>query len=319
MNFRLKNSKRTILNILINNPLVSVVMATFNGGRFLSSQLHSICNQSYSNIEIIISDDCSSDRTQEIIKEFAEKDKRIRYSLNESNIGLNKNFEKAILMAKGSFIAISDQDDIWKTSKIEEQLRLFKDEETVLTHSASLLFSELPPENYNKSINSIMMSGNNASRLLLRNSISGHNMLFRSTLIPFIIPIPSGVYYDWWIAEVSTCVGKIASSNRILTFHRKHDNNVTPKNKKNARQTKVEADERFRALQVFVQIPKLPRVSKMLASKLLIEYEKLQEKRFSFRLFVLLLTNASVLFFYKKKKLPYLSYIKTAFRMSHSI
>lgn len=304
----------------MQSPLVSVVMATYNGAKYLKEQLQSICTQTYTNLEIIVCDDDSKDETQNTIKEFAEKDGRIKYYFNKSNVGVNKNFEKAILQSTGTFIAISDQDDIWHEQKIEEQLKLFTNEKVILTHSASKLFT-----NKNSSFvrderfDSKMMIGCDSRRLLLRNSISGHNIIFRKSLISHIIPVPNSVYYDWWIAEVSTTVGCIAATNKIMTLHRKHESNLTEKNKKAARQTIAESTERIEALESFITILTMPPTTKRLAESLLCEYKKLKEKKFSIRLFILLMRNSSTLFFYKKKRFPFFSYIKTAFRMSHSV
>src|SRR4051812_31015555 len=100
------------------NELVSIVMATFNGARFLQQQLQTITEQTYRELEIIICDDASTDDTRSIIQAFALKDPRIRWIFNETNLGINKNFEQGFREAKGAFIAIADQDDVWKTEKI---------------------------------------------------------------------------------------------------------------------------------------------------------------------------------------------------------
>ena len=100
-------------------PLVSVVLCTFNGEKYLRPQLDSILSQSWTNLEVIISDDASTDGTVSIIKEYGRKDPRIRVFVNEVNSGYNKNFEKAFSHASSEHIAISDQDDIWESNKIE--------------------------------------------------------------------------------------------------------------------------------------------------------------------------------------------------------
>ena len=99
-------------------PLISVVMATYNGERFLAEQLDSIFLQSYPNIELIIVDDVSVDGTVAIIKSYCEKHSNIRLYVNDENLGYIKNFEKGMLLATGALIALSDQDDIWVTDKL---------------------------------------------------------------------------------------------------------------------------------------------------------------------------------------------------------
>jgi len=101
------------------NSKVSVVVCTFNGERFLHQQLESLVHQTYPNLEIIISDDKSTDSTVIIAESFQKRDPRIRIQVNKNNLGYNKNFEQAFELATGDFIAVCDQDDVWKTNKIE--------------------------------------------------------------------------------------------------------------------------------------------------------------------------------------------------------
>src|ERR1700761_555678 len=98
--------------------LVSIAVCTYNGERFLSKQLDSLLRQSYSNIEIVIADDCSTDNTWSILQDYADKDARVKPYKNKYNLGHTLNFEKAIKLCKGEYIALCDQDDIWETDKI---------------------------------------------------------------------------------------------------------------------------------------------------------------------------------------------------------
>ena len=77
-------------------PLISIALCTYNGSLFLEKQLISILNQTYKNIEIVVVDDCSTDNTFEIITTFALEYPQIKSFRNTTNIGFNKNFEKAI-------------------------------------------------------------------------------------------------------------------------------------------------------------------------------------------------------------------------------
>lgn len=101
-------------------PLVSVVMCTYNGEKFLREQLDSIVQQSYPIHELLIQDDQSTDRTTEIIKEYQARYPFIRLHINEKNLGFNANFHTALCSATGDFISISDQDDVWHPDKLKE-------------------------------------------------------------------------------------------------------------------------------------------------------------------------------------------------------
>ncbi|RYY91810.1 MAG: glycosyltransferase, partial [Chitinophagaceae bacterium] len=125
------------------NPLVSVVMCTYNGARFVGEQLESILQQTYSPIEVIVADDASKDDTYELLQQYAARDGRIRLSRNAQNTGYNINFSNACAAATGDFIAIADQDDIWESTKIAELMdAIQKDDNIVLVHGISARFEE---------------------------------------------------------------------------------------------------------------------------------------------------------------------------------
>lgn len=107
--------------------IISIVMATYNGGKYIKDQLESIRKQTCQPDEIIIADDCSSDDTIKIINSFKNSTsiKIVNY-VNKNNLGYIKNFKNAISKAKGDYIFLCDQDDIWEKNKIEETLKIMK-------------------------------------------------------------------------------------------------------------------------------------------------------------------------------------------------
>ena len=113
-------------NTVNRKYMVSIVLASCNGEKYIKEQLDSILNQTYSDFELIVCDDCSTDSTTNIINEYCRKDKRIRLFINEKRLGSNKNFEKAILLCSGEYIALSDQDDIWLPEHLEKLLKIIK-------------------------------------------------------------------------------------------------------------------------------------------------------------------------------------------------
>ncbi|HTC00462.1 MAG TPA: glycosyltransferase [Ferruginibacter sp.] len=304
----------------ISQPLVSVVLCTYNGEKFLEQQLDSILTQTYSSLEMIICDDASTDSTQQIIKSYALRDKRIQYFFNERNIGVNKNFEQGFLKASGEFIAIADQDDIWKPEKIQKQLALFSSDEIVLVHTGSVIFSgtELPLHKVFKT-GELLMQGNDFRKLLLRNTIAGHNIMCKKEIVSYALPLPQSVYYDWWLCETATCYGSIAASGEILAYQRWHESNLTVRNRKGKKQTKKDFIERYAALKAFLSIRGITDTDLWFCKALLSKFQTLEHKRFSLKLFFFLLRNARVMFFYKKKALPYFSYLKAAYYMSFAV
>ena len=110
-----------------NTPSISVIMATYNGEKYIREQLDSILNQTYPPHELIIQDDCSTDSTPEIIKEYAKKHECIHFFQNERNQGAHMNFKSATMRAKCDYIAFSDQDDVWYPQKLEKQIKAITD------------------------------------------------------------------------------------------------------------------------------------------------------------------------------------------------
>src|SRR5437773_10945714 len=103
----------------MSRPLISIVLCSYNGERFIKEQVDSILSQTYSNIELIISDDASTDGTPNILNGFKEN-QNVKLFFQPENIGSAKNFEFATRNATGAFIAFSDQDDIWLPQKLEK-------------------------------------------------------------------------------------------------------------------------------------------------------------------------------------------------------
>lgn len=118
--------------------MISVVMATYNGERYLREQLESICNQTHKPDEIIIGDDHSSDSTPVIIQAFMKETKvQIHFFYNPERLGYAKNFRRVLSLAKGDLIFLSDQDDIWEKEKIEMCVKFFNQYSDVLALSTA--------------------------------------------------------------------------------------------------------------------------------------------------------------------------------------
>ena len=103
------------------NDLVSIIMPSYNTGRFIKESIESVLAQTYSNWELIIVDDCSTDNTDEIVAQFT--DERIKYLKNEVNSGAAVSRNRALREAKGKWIAFLDSDDLWLPEKLEKQIR----------------------------------------------------------------------------------------------------------------------------------------------------------------------------------------------------
>ena len=102
--------------------LVSIITPTWNCATFICETIRSIQAQTYQNWELIISDDCSTDNTKEVIKPYLQEDKRIKYICNDKNSGAAITRNNALKVARGKWIAFLDSDDLWLPEKLEKQV-----------------------------------------------------------------------------------------------------------------------------------------------------------------------------------------------------
>lgn len=146
-----------------NNQLVSICVPVFNGGLFLEETLNSLVNQTYKNIEIIVSDNASTDNTGEIVKSFCAKDNRVKYFRNEINLGYCKNILSAVNNAKSEYIAVYHSDDIYEPEIVEKEFDLLSNNSSisgVFVKLSEYFYNKnlLKPANYNALINSTLMN-----------------------------------------------------------------------------------------------------------------------------------------------------------------
>jgi glycosyltransferase involved in cell wall biosynthesis len=220
---------------------VSVVMATYNGDKFLAAQLDSIIQQTMPADEVLIIDDCSTDGTVEIIRAYQQLHGNIRLLLNSSNQGSNRTFEAALHSSKGDLIFISDQDDIWIANKVETMVNDWEVHRAGLTCSDGCIIDQYgvlsaPSELTYIGQKKILQS---QESLFFANCYSGHNMMLSRDFIELAQPFPAGPIYDHWLAVVACGLGQLRYLPIALTQHRIHDHNqVNGANKSRPRKSK---------------------------------------------------------------------------------
>lgn len=124
-------------------PVVSVVMPAYNAEKYIEASICSVLTQTFSDFELLVVDDCSKDRTAEIIKSFAAEDERIVFLQNASNSGVAKTRNYAISQARGKWVAFLDSDDLWRADKLEKQLALCSAQpDGVLFYTASAFIDQ---------------------------------------------------------------------------------------------------------------------------------------------------------------------------------
>lgn len=209
----------------MNEPLISVVLCTYNGEKYLQQQIDSLLQQTYPNFEIIIADDCSIDGTRKILERWKD-DPRFSIHFNETNLGYTKNFQKVASLATGEFVSFCDQDDIWMPHKLQ---RLY---ETI--NGYSLVFSDsilIDDEGNDMGLKLSDIRGLQSifdiKTLVFMNIVSGHTMLVRKEILQKALPIPANRYHDWWIALVGASAQGAFFLNEPLTYYRQHTDMAT--------------------------------------------------------------------------------------------
>ena len=110
----------------VMNDLVSIIMPSYNTGRFIKETIESVLAQSYPAWELIIVDDCSTDNTDDVVNQYLA-DERIRYIKNDTNSGAAVSRNRALREAKGTWIAFLDSDDLWEPEKLQKQISFMRD------------------------------------------------------------------------------------------------------------------------------------------------------------------------------------------------
>jgi glycosyltransferase involved in cell wall biosynthesis len=241
-----------------NLPIVSIAMASYNGERFIHEQIDSILNQTYPNIELVIVDDCSKDETVSIIKKYQEKYSNIKLIENTINSGVTKTFEKAIQASTGEFIAISDQDDIWESNKIEILMNEIGDYDAVYSNS---LLVDARGNSLNKSFTTIMnmKTYKCGAPFFLSNSVPGHTILMKKVFVDKILPFPKDMLFDLWIGFCAAGNNGIKFVDKTLVKYRQHESNTIgtrdSKNKKQKDKVQIQFEKKLIELKTLATAP----------------------------------------------------------------
>lgn len=213
-------------NMLQNRIKVSVCMATYNGEKYLKEQLDSILVNLNDGDELIISDDGSTDRSMNILIEYANMFPQINI-IRGPGLGVKKNFENAIMMAKCDWIFLADQDDVWENNKIEKCLKVISNNNiTCLLHNAQIVDSTL--NECGLDFFSFRNSKKGFVRNIIKNSYIGCCMAFDARLKEQILPIPNDIeMHDQWIGLICELCGNVYFMQDCLIKYRRHDNNVS--------------------------------------------------------------------------------------------
>lgn len=206
----------------LNRPTISVVMAAYNGEKYIKDQIDSILSQLGPEDELIISLDPSSDETETIIKAYRHKQIRL---VKGPGKGLIKNFENGLGHVKNEVVFLSDQDDLWMPNKIDKVLESLSNH-LLIVHDCSII------DRNGKIIESSFMEVHHSKegmvQNIMKNSFIGCCMAFQRELLAFVLPFPEKIpMHDQWIGLIALKKGKVKFVQDPLIKYRRHEENKT--------------------------------------------------------------------------------------------
>lgn len=204
--------------------MISVCLASYNGGVYINEQIKSILLQLQDNDELIISDDGSADDTLAVISSF--QDTRIRL-LQGPRQGLIKNFEYALSHATGDIIFLSDQDDIWHAGKVTQCLQaLSADKVSMVVTDCQVVDASL--DIIEPSFFRLRHSGGGLVKNLIKNSYLGCCLAFKRRVLLRATPFPDNIpMHDWWLGLVASMCGEVVFLDVPLLSYRRHGANAS--------------------------------------------------------------------------------------------
>ncbi len=303
--------------------LISICLATYNGEKYLEEQLDSLVNQTYTNIEVIVQDDCSTDNTLDILNNYKNKVNIIVYK-NEKNLEYIKNVEALLKKTNGDFLAICDQDDIWELNKL--QILFDSLDDKTLVYSNSILIDQ-NGKSLNKTLSQKLknnfINSDNCLNFLFDNCVSAHAMLFKKELLPYIFPFPEHLYFDAWIAAIASNLKGVKYIDENLVKYRQHSSNTlgNVKKEKLTNKKKIfnkvdkktnEVNEICAKIKELKSIKNIDKMQLQILNELETYFESFHSIWFNRKLYVVLSQNSNELFKITKKNI-YSLIIKKSF------
>lgn len=235
---------------LKKEPLVSIMMTSYNRALLIGEAIRSILDQNYSNWELLILDDASTDQTAEVVANFAHNDSRIVYAPTPKNLGITKNRNRGFALAKGSYIAVLDSDDLWsdkdKLTKQVEFLELHKDHVVVGTN-VTVINGEGKKTG---ELHYALTDTDIRKKMLLRNQFAHSAVLMRKSTLPLPKPYDESgavsIWEDYDLFLRLGLVGQFANLPELMTSYRLHGNNISLSQKKNGAVAHLKIIKRYK-------------------------------------------------------------------------
>ena len=211
---------------------VDILLTTYNTKiEYLKKQIDSIVNQTYKSFTLIISDDCSpNEEVREILREYEQKDERIKLYFQEKNLGCTKSFEFLLKQSTAEYIAFSDHDDIWYSNKIEESLKAIKEENVSLVYCDANQIDENDNnlnESYLRYKNMPIVKGKDFILPYSRHIAIGCSQMITKEVKEKMLPFTENTFaHDWHSAYIASNINGIYCIDKPLFGYRIHENNI---------------------------------------------------------------------------------------------
>ena len=217
----------------MENPKLCILLASYNGEKYISEQLDSIINQTYKNWELIIRDDGSKDETVTILNKYEKKDERIKVLRDDKgNLGFLKNFEELLYNAKEEFVLFSDQDDFWLKNKLEKFVEKIRDldekilSKPLLVHCNSLVCDEKLEIIKEEFIDSKIAKKTNSNIYFFEYIVQGSTSMVNKKMIKESLPFLKNVtLHDRYFHLLSQFLGTRVFIDESLVKYRQHERN----------------------------------------------------------------------------------------------
>ena len=197
--------------------LISIIMAAYNTEKTIEQAINSVLSQTYTNFELLVVNDCSTDRTAELVKSIAAKDSRVRLISNVKNSGVSYTRKHGLEEAKGSWIAILDSDDAWAPKKLEKQIDLQRrtNADLLFTGSAFMDSDGQPIDWYLHAPAEVTYR-----QLLKQNVLSNSSALVRKELYAKHYAIGDGMHEDFaiWLSILKEGKKAYGVDERLLIY-----------------------------------------------------------------------------------------------------
>jgi glycosyltransferase involved in cell wall biosynthesis len=215
--------------------MIDILLSTYNGEKYIDELFDSIINQSYNDWKILIRDDGSSDKTVEIIKKFILKfPKRTEFLKCRERIGVVKSYNELLKKSDAAYIALCDQDDVWRKDKLELTINKLKEiekhnrDKPVLIHTDLYVTDKDLNITFNSFWNKMLLSPklNSFNYYISSNNATGCSILFNKKLRDIALEIPQeAAMHDWWLTLTASKFGKIGYINVQTVYYRQHSSN----------------------------------------------------------------------------------------------